>query len=177
MSYTLKTFLCASLAVVGAYSDSFAAGDSNSNSNGGVVIIKDSAGIVRANETVEDRGTVGFALLDSSGAPAEGVEVTIIMEGTGETLTAIAEAGYVAFEGILPGTWIVSSATPGITFTSISIGSTGSAIVAGGGGGGAAGVAIAPVAVGGAAVASAVGFAIATNDSNDEGDDPISKFR
>lgn len=140
------------------------------------VVVKDTAGIVRANEKVEEKGVVTFSLVDASGAPAEGVEVSLVMEGTGETLTGISQAGTVTFEGVASGAWVVSSATPGITFTEVSI--LPSSALAAGGGISIAGVGIAPVAIGGAAVAGAAAIAISANNSdNNNNDEPLSKFR
>lgn len=174
MHHTLRLWVSSLLFITAATPLFLAAEEPQPNNS---IIIKDTAGIIRANETVESSGNVDFSLVDASGAPAEGTEVTLVMEGTGTTLAASAQAGAVGFQGVTPGAWIVSSSTPGITFTNVSVLST-TAAAAAAGGATIAGMSVAPVAIGGAAVAAGAGVAVASNSSNNNEDEtPISRFR
>ncbi len=83
--------------------------------------IRDTSGVTRNVSDVETAGDVEFSLEDQSGMPAQGAEVTLTNEATGEVLRAVSANGVVKITGVAPGTWVVASTTPGITFTSVTV--------------------------------------------------------
>ncbi|RIL10169.1 MAG: hypothetical protein DCC75_04960, partial [Proteobacteria bacterium] len=91
--------------------------------------IKDTSGVVRNVTSAEGPSTIEFSLATQSGAPAEGAVVTLKNELTGEVIQAVTSNGTAVFEGVAPGTWVVSSAAADVTFTSIAV--TASAAAAG----------------------------------------------
>lgn len=129
------------------------------------ISILDTSGVTRASSQVDQIGQVDFNIKDSTGNPAQGVEVSLANATTGETFTSIAQDGVVTFSGLSPGAWTVACATPGITFTSVGIssalagvgtaaGAVGAGTLASGTAAGASGAAATAVGVGagGAAV-------------------------
>jgi hypothetical protein len=91
--------------------------------------VRDTAGVTRSVSSVEVAGDVEFSLVDQSGMPAEGAEITLTNEATGEVLRAVSANGVVRFTGVAPGIWTVASTVNQITFTAVTI--TGSTAVAG----------------------------------------------
>lgn len=133
----------------------------------GELTIKDTSGFTRAVSKVEGTGIVEFELVDTAGAPAEGIEVTLTNTATGQTLTSSAVNGTATFHGVQSGVWTVASSTTQVTFTNIAIGS--GAVVAAAGGGMVAG-SIAPIAAGTAVVGGATAIAVNRSGSS-SGDD------
>lgn len=132
--------------------------------------IRDTAGVTRNVSEVEIAADVSFSLEDASGMPAQGTEVTLTNEATGEVITAISANGTVTFPGVAPGVWVVASATPTVTFTSVTVVSA--AAVAGTFGGTAIlGMGV-PTAIGvGAGALAITGGTIALIESDDDDDD------
>lgn len=125
------------------------------------LVIQDSSGFTRAASEVERAGTVEFNLVNSAGAAADGVEVTLVNSATGVSIKANAINGTVVFSDVAPGVWTVSTAEAGITFTSASV----IGGVAAGLGAVSATTAAAVVAGGGAATAIGIN---AADDNNDD---------
>ncbi len=141
------------------------------------MIIKDTGGITRNMSEVETAGDIKFELVDSSGQPANGAEVTLTNEATGEVITGVSANGVVVFQGVAPGVWTVASVTPSVTF--MSIGVTGTTAVAGAVGGTTVlGMSI-PTAIG-AGVAGSLAIAgasvaiVEAQDDSDDGKTPLS---
>ena len=146
----LSHILSALLGVVAAVSAPWACADS--------LTVQDTSGFTRAAEDVSGPSKVEFNLTDSSGAPAEGVPVTL-SSPSGEVLSATAVAGTAIFDAVGPGLWTVATASQGVVFTNVAV--TGGIVAAGTSTGVAAGAAA--LAVGGGSVA------IAASRSSDSG--------
>ena len=140
------------------------------------ITIKDTAGYTRASSTIGQQSDIQFDVIDSSGAPADGVVITLT-DSAGTELTATAVGGVVIFEGVGAGIYTVASAVPGITFTNVTIAeglaaalaassgvAAGSAALTSGLSSAAIGTAAAGVAVAGAAT-------VAITEASDDSDD------
>ncbi|RMG39386.1 MAG: carboxypeptidase regulatory-like domain-containing protein [Candidatus Dadabacteria bacterium] len=123
------------------------------------IVIKDTSGFTRSTASVEDKGKIIFNLVDSAGKAADGVKVTLTNSLTGESLSAVAANGKVIFSNVAPGTWTVASATPGVTFTNISVLSMAAA------GGAISGTTIGLAGLG----AIGAGSAVAANEASGDG--------
>lgn len=139
----------------------------NAFAESGVLVITDSAGVERAKADVESASKIEFSLTDSSGAPADGAEITLT-NSLGEVISTQSVNGIAVFEGVGPGTWTVASITPGITFTDINLGALSALTTTSLGALSATTVAGGAVAVG----ATTVGIVAIADDSNDK--DPLS---
>ena len=133
------------------------------------LVIKDTAGVVRSVTQVEGPSNIEFAVADLAGQGADGAEIILKNEATGEELRGVSSAGVVIFNDVPPGVWIVASNTPNITFTSILV--SASATLASSGAAGTAAV----VLLGGSAVAGATVAIVEASD--DDGDDVLSLIR
>ncbi len=133
------------------------------------IVVKDTAGVVRSVTEVEEPSNIEFTITDASGMPADGAQISIRNEATGTELQAVSANGVVVFDKIEPGTWIVSSVSPDITFTNILV--TAGYAAAGMGGAGIGGT-LALVAGGGAAIAGTT-IAIVEANRNDK-ESPLS---
>ena len=130
------------------------------------ITIKDTAGVTRNVTQADQPGPVTFSLTNAAGMPADGVEVSLSNELTGDVLHAVSANGSVVFENVAPGTWVVSTNAADITFTSIMVG-VGTGMAAAGGGAALAGP-LAIIAGGGAAV---TGASVAISKAADDDDD------
>jgi hypothetical protein len=137
-----------------------------------ILEIRDTAGVTRNVSEVETAADVSFSLEDASGMPAQGTEVTLTNETTGEVIRAISANGTVIFRGVAPGVWVVASTSPHITFTSVTVVSA--AAVAGTFGGTAILGMSVPTALGvGAGALAITGGTIAIIESDDDDDDAV----
>ena len=124
------------------------------------IVIKDTSGVTRSVTQVDAPSNVEFTLTDASGMPADGAEIILKNEVSGQQLHAVSSNGTVIFEGVDTGTWVVASNTTDVTFTNILVNT---AYAAAGLGGAGIGGSLAAVAGGSAAVA---GTTIAIVDAN-----------
>lgn len=131
----------------------------------GTLVITDSSGVERARTDVEETAKIEFSLTDSSGAPAQGAEITLTNALTKDVISTTSVDGVAAFEGVAPGSWTVASITPGITFTDINLGALTALTTTTLGTLSAATVAGGAVVVGG----TTVGIAAIANGSNSKG--------
>ena len=141
------------------------------------IVIKDTGGVTRNMSEVETAGDVKFELVDASGQPANGAEVTLTNAATGEVISGISVNGTVVFQGVAPGVWTVASVTPNVTFMGISV--AGATAVAGAVGGttvfGLSIPAAIGVGVGGSlAIAGASVAIVEAQDDDDDGKTPLS---
>lgn len=129
------------------------------------IVIRDTSGVARhvAQLTDQEAGTVEFHISDASGQPADGAEITLKNDTTGKTLTAVSANGVVLFEGVEPGSWVVASVSPNITFTDILV-SAGAAAAA------ETGMALVPGVIVPLAAVGAVGGGIALSNDNKKGE-------
>lgn len=143
------------------------------------ITIKDTSGVTRNVTAVEGEGVVEFGVQTSSGAPADGAQITLKNPATGEVMSAVASNGTVIFEGVTPGVWVVASSSADIVFVGISVTPLATA------GAGFAGIThLTPATqtvLGGVAAAAAVGGAtvaiVESQDDDNNGDDePLSPF-
>ena len=128
------------------------------------IVIQDSSGVARGTSPVDGLGRVDFAVVDAAGNPAEGAVVTLTNTATGEVLTSNSVGGAVAFENVAAGTWTVASATPGLTFTNVTILAVSAGAAAGTGV--AAGTVLGVIGAGGAATAVGIGIHDATDGTS-----------
>lgn len=139
----------------------------------GDIVIQDTGGATRNTTSVEDFGKVEFTLTDAGGTPAEGAQITLTNTLSGETLTAMSVNGVATFENVAPGVWTVASSSSSITFTGVVV--TSSALA----GTAVAGIAAAPILVGGGiagTAATGIALAASNSDDNDSDDTPLSPF-
>lgn len=88
----------------------------------GNIVVKDTAGFVRAEESISSQfGSIEFSVVDEFGSPANGSIISITSEETGEILQTISENGYAIFNNLSPGVYIVSTTDQAIIFTTVSI--------------------------------------------------------
>ena len=128
------------------------------------VTIQDTSGFTRAVSDVETTGKVEFTLVDTQGAAANGVPVTLTNTATSQTLTVTATQGTATFEGLAPGIWTVSTTAPGITFTNVAVvNAVAAAGIAG------AGIGTGALIAGGTAAAAGTTIAISNSSSGDNG--------
>ena len=141
------------------------------------MVIKDTSGITRNMSEVEAAGDIKFELVDASGQPANGAEVTLTNAATGEVITGVSANGVVVFQGVAPGVWTVASTTPSVTFMSIGV-TSGAAVAGAVGGTTVLGMSI-PTAIGAGvagslAVAGASVAIVEAQDNSDDGETPLS---
>ena len=153
---------------------------SEPDSNSVDVTIEDTGGTVRGSGSVIDgKSAIEFHLQDGSGNPAEGAEVTLTNKSDpAVVLKATSTAGSVVFADVVPGTWVVATQNPAITFMDVMFLSDPAALGAGAavGGGLASGSAISaslPLYAIGAGVLAVPVVAVANENKksgrNDEG--------
>lgn len=130
------------------------------------ISIQDTAGFTRAVGDVGTSGRVDFTISDGSGSGPTGIEVKLTNSATGEVITAVSDQGAVVFENLSPGLWTVSTATPGVTFTAVTVAPATVGVLAG-----QALAVYGPAVLGVGAVA---GGTVAIIESNDSGKTPIS---
>ena len=143
------------------------------------VVIQDGSGNVRAQSQLDENGQVEVELTDGSGAPIDGVEVTLTNTVTGEVIKDISTAGLVVFSNVAPGIWVVSSSSAGAVIGAVSVGSIAAgAAVAGGAGAAAGGLGLGTVGTGVAAAAAVTGgtVAVAAATDNNNNNSPLSPF-
>ena len=141
------------------------------------IVVKDTGGITRNMSEVDTAGDLKFELVDASGQPANGAEVTITNEATGEVISGVSVNGVVVFQGVAPGVWTVASTTPSITFMSIGVtGATAVAVTVGGTTvlGMTIPTAIGAGVVGSRAIAGASIAIVEAQDNSDDGEPPLS---
>ncbi len=137
------------------------------------VTIKDTSGTVRNVTQIDEAANIEFSLTDAHGLPAQGAEVSLKNELTGEILKITAQHGTALFEGVQPGAWVVASSTSSITFTNIAV--TSSAAIAASGAAAATGATFLGTGAmvgGGALVIGGTALAISeSTDSSSDGSD------
>ena len=133
------------------------------------LIVKDTGDNVRYHDITEDSSDITFSIQDASGMPAEGATITLRNEVTGAKVEAVSAGGQVVFPDIAPGTYVVESATPDITFTQVLVTAASGAAV---------GAGITPALAAFGLVAGGT-TAIAVTHSGDSGDNdvPLSPFQ
>lgn len=133
--------------------------------NAEMLTVVDTNGVVRSEQMLSDgNGSVQFSLTNKDGTPAEGVEVLLKNQVTGETLTSFSQSGSVVFDNVAPGTWIVSTTGTDIVFTTITIAPSALAGSIGG-----AGLSTTAMTAGGitAVAGASIAIAVSNNGSSD----------
>lgn len=128
----------------------------------GEVIIKDTNGFTRAQSEVTGPTKVEFEVVDDNGNRSDGIAVILTNSESGVVLTADAVNGVVAFEGVTPGVWVVST-TSQVTFTGVVVAA--GATAAAGGSASAVAAIIGASAVGGGSVA--IAHAVSSDDNQE----------
>ena len=132
---------------------------------------KDTTGVPRNITDVETAGDVQFSVVDQSGLPANGAEITLTNEITGEVISVVAANGIATFSGLAHGVWVVASSTSAITFTAVTV-SAATAVAGAFGGTAVLGMSVTSAAAAGVGAAAAIaGGTIAISNAQDDDDD------
>jgi hypothetical protein len=92
------------------------------------ISVQDTRGVTRAQGTVDDHARIEFTIQKANGTAPDNVEVTLTNSATMGVLSSMSANGLVAFDQVAPGTWVVATASPGITFTQVNIVSMGATV-------------------------------------------------